>query len=74
MNIFEVAVGTYLEFDYVNWKGIKGHRSVEVQGIYYGFTDFHKEPQWILEAYDLDKRESRDFAMKDMSNVQRYRY
>lgn len=74
MNLFEITVGMYLEFDYVNWKGKKGHRSVEIQGIFYGSTDYHPEPQWILEAYDLDKRESRDFAMKDMTNVQRYRY
>jgi hypothetical protein len=74
MDIFEITIGTYLEFDYINWKGVKGHRSAEVQGIYYGSTKFHKEPQWIMEAYDLDKRESRDFAMKDMANVQRYRY
>lgn len=58
-----------LEFDYVNWKGIKGHRRVEVFSIYYGNTEYHPEDQWLMAAIDLHKGESRIFAMKDMSNV-----
>lgn len=58
-----------LEFDYINWKGIKGHRKVKVFAIYYGGTEYHPEDQWLMGAIDLDKGEHRIFAMKDMSNV-----
>jgi predicted DNA-binding transcriptional regulator YafY len=60
-----------IEFDYVNWKGIKGHRKVEIDEFHYGSTKYHPETQWLLEAFDLDKNEFRIFAMKDMSNVKK---
>jgi hypothetical protein len=53
----------------VNWKGIPGHRKIQVARIYFGSTEYHPEEQWLLEALDIDKKEYRIFAMKDMSNV-----
>ncbi|MDX5884961.1 hypothetical protein [Bacillus cereus group sp. BfR-BA-00999] len=42
--------------------------------IYFGSTEYHKEPQWLMKAFDLVKNEERAFAMKDMSNVKDMRY
>lgn len=58
-----------IQFDYVNWKGIKSKRDVKVWNIYFGSTEFHSEQQWLMEAWDYDKQDVRIFAMKDMSNV-----
>jgi predicted DNA-binding transcriptional regulator YafY len=58
-----------LMFDYVNWRGEKGSRRVIANRIYFGSTEYHKEPQWIMAAYDFEKKADREFAMKDMSNV-----
>ena len=58
-----------IEFDYVNWKGEKARRKVEVNDFCYGSNAYHKEPQWLLHALDLDKGKWRTFAMKDMSNI-----
>lgn len=58
-----------IQFDYVNYKGIKGKRDVKVWNIYFGSTDFHTESQWLMKAWDYDKQDIRIFAMKDMSNV-----
>ena len=58
-----------IEFDYVNWKGEHSHRKAEVNDFYYGSSDYHKEPQWLLDAYDLEKGECRVYAMKDMYDV-----
>lgn len=69
IEMFKVVPGDRLEFDYVNWKGEKGHREVEVLGLYYGSNEFHPEEQWILFAFDIDKHAYRTFTMKDMSNV-----
>lgn len=68
----EISFGSIIEFDYVNWKGIKGQRKVEVRKFYYGSTDFHPEEQWLIEAWDYDKKAYRIFAAKDMSNVIRF--
>ncbi|MGD6876878.1 hypothetical protein [Bacillus infantis] len=65
----EFLEAQHLIFDYVNWKGIKGRRRVIAESITFKSTDFHKEEQWIMMALDMDKQETREFAMKDMSNV-----
>jgi hypothetical protein len=58
-----------LIFDYVNWRGVKSKRRVRTEKIYWGSTEYHKEPQWIMLAFDIDKQAYREFAMKDMFNV-----
>jgi poly-D-alanine transfer protein DltD len=68
--MLEVSNGSYIEFDYTNWKGVFGHRKGRVQRIYYGSTEFHLETQWLIEMLDMDKAETRVFAMKDMINVE----
>ncbi|MGN4822136.1 hypothetical protein [Bacillus cereus group sp. MYBK139-2] len=68
------AGNIFLEFDYINWRGVKGHREVKVVQIYFGSTEYHKEPQWLMAGLDLVKQEKRVFAMKDMSNVKDMRY
>jgi hypothetical protein len=67
--LYEIVHHDKIEFDYVNWKGNKGHRRAEIDEFYYGSTEYHPKPQWLLSAFDLDKKEYRIFAMKDMSNV-----
>lgn len=69
--MFELKIHNmpYIEFDYVNWKGVNGHRKVMACKVYYGSTEYHPEEQWLLDGLDLDKMQSRIFAMKDMSNV-----
>lgn len=61
--------GQGLTFTYKNWRGEIAERNVLVDFVYFGSTEFHPEPQWLMRAKDLDKGEWRDFAMKDMSNV-----
>lgn len=58
-----------LRFMYTNWKGNRGFREVIPQRIYFGSTEWHKEEQWLMVAYDLDKKAERTFAMKDMENI-----
>ena len=56
-----------LVFEYVNWKGEKGIRRVIPIKLWWGSTQWHPEPQWLLKAKDLDKNEERDFAVKDIT-------
>ena len=68
-SISEIVHHDKIEFDYVNWKGNRSKRRAEVNEYYFGSNEYHPEPQWLLEAYDLDKKAMRMFALKDMSNV-----
>lgn len=59
-----------LEFRYRNWKGEYSKRRVKPERIYWSTgNQYHPQPQWLMRAYDFDKREHRDFAMADMSDV-----
>ena len=55
-----------LVFQYLNWRGEFATRRVHPKRVWYGSTEWHPEPQWFLEATDLEKGEVRDFAFNDM--------
>lgn len=65
----EVTNGSYIKFDYINWRGVQGHRQVKVKRIFFGLNEYHPGEQWLMEAFDEDKQDVRTFAMKDITNV-----
>lgn len=56
-------------FWYRNYKGEEGYRRVRPISIRFGTSEWHKEPQWLMLADDLENRKRREFAMKDISSV-----
>lgn len=62
----------FLHFDYKNYRGEINYRRAVVQKIEFTSTEYHTDPQWIMRAFDLDKGDFRDFAMRDMKNVLRF--
>lgn len=52
---------------YTNYRGEKGYRIIIPQSIYFGSTEWHPEKQWLLRAIDVQKQNSRDFAVKDIA-------
>jgi len=52
--------------EYKNWEGKVGTRKVGPIKIWHGRTKWHPKRQWFLKAIDLDKKEERDFALKDI--------
>jgi len=54
-----------LTFNYRNYKGRTGVRTVAIQSIVWTSTPYHPEPQYIIEGYDMDKKVFRQFALKD---------
>ena len=65
-----IGDGSRITFSYLNWRGEASQRHVETYRVYWGATEWHPEPGWLLSAFDIEKREHRQFAMKDMSNVE----
>ena len=55
-----------LKFYYINWKGEKSLRTVQDPKFWFGETQYHKCKQWLIRAYDLQKQDFRDFAVKDI--------
>lgn len=55
-----------MTFYYRNYKGICGLRRVQEPRWWYGKTQYHDKMQWLLQAFDIDKQDFRDFAARDI--------
>lgn len=51
-----------LRFRYINHAGKTAVRNVVSPTLFWGQSDFYPDPQWLLNAYDLDKQAWRTFA------------
>lgn len=49
--------------EYTNYKDETSVRHIIPVRLYFGSTVYHPEDQWLLQAYDLDKKAERTFAM-----------
>ncbi len=55
-----------LVIGYTNWRGEWSMRQIIPTGApYWGTTEWHPAPGWLLPAIDVDKGENRLFAMAD---------
>lgn len=52
-----------VRIDYTNWEGKRAIRRIKPKFIYYGHTKFHLTEQWLLKAYDVDKKDWRRFPL-----------
>lgn len=57
-----------VEILYTNWRGEKSIRLIIPEQIYFGKTEWHPLRQWLLKAYDCEKKAPRDFALKDIAS------
>lgn len=56
-----------VEIDYTNWRGERAVRRILPFGIAFSASlPWHPEEQWMMVAMDVEKRERRFFAMKDI--------
>lgn len=51
---------------YTNYRGETAVRRIVPIAIRFGSTQWHPSPQWLLEAFDLDRDAQRSFAVKDV--------
>lgn len=54
-------------FSYVNHSGVLMIRSVVPLRIFFGTSLYYTEPQWLMEAFDLDRNANRTFAMNKIN-------
>jgi len=55
-----------IQMIYTNYRGETAERTILPEKIWFGSTEWHPEPQWLLEAFDLEKQEKRAFSLKDI--------
>lgn len=56
----------HVVIDYTNHRGERAERRIRPLEVKFKTTEWHPEPQWLLRAFDIDKQELREFAMKDI--------
>lgn len=56
--------------DYTNHRGERSMRTVIPFGFRFGTSPFHPEPQWLMEAFDRDKGETRTFALLGILGIE----
>lgn len=54
---------------YTNYRGETAQRTIIPKSIWFGSTEWHPEPQWLLRATDVEKNAERDFALKDFGTA-----
>lgn len=70
MNIIvKFAPQDHATINYTNCEGITADRKIQPLHIWFGTTEYHKTPQFLLNAIDLDKNVERDFAMNQIHNI-----
>lgn len=64
MNVDRSRMGP-ISMTYTNYKGETAVRRIVPISVDFGTTYWHRKPQWLLSAYDLDKEAHREFALSD---------
>lgn len=54
-----------VRIDYTNWRGERASRLIvpKVGGLRFVSNEWHRTPQWVIEAVDCEKGEDRMFAL-----------
>lgn len=63
-----LTYGNKVKITYTNWKGETGDRTIKPIALWSGSTEYHPEEQWLLHAWDYEKQDFRQFAMKHIKN------
>lgn len=58
--------GKTVKILYTNYRGETALRSIIPEKIWYGSTEWHNDEQWLIDAFDIEKKAIRNFAMKDI--------
>ena len=48
---------------YTNWRGETAVRSFVPLRLWWGATEWHPEPGWLMRGWDTEKQAERDFAL-----------
>lgn len=57
-------------FTYTNWKGVTKQRKAVLNRLFWGCSEYHPEPQLLVDGYDLVKKATRTYALKDISDLE----
>jgi hypothetical protein len=60
--------GEALTIIYTNWRGETAERRIIPIKPWYGTTEWHPDPGWLIKAWDIEKDAERDFAWSGIAH------
>lgn len=66
VNLTQLIFGAPHKIKYTNWKGETEVRKLEPLSLYFGTTEHHTEPQWLVSCYDIDRKHVRHYSLDKM--------
>jgi predicted DNA-binding transcriptional regulator YafY len=55
-----------MKVNYTNYKNENSDRNIIPLFPYFAANSYHPDKQWLLKAWDLDKKALRSFAVRDI--------
>ena len=72
MTTYGIAISDQaVSIDYTNWRGERAVRRVVPWEIVWSSNEWHPQEQWLLRAYDIEKKQTRYFAMSEIHSWKR---
>lgn len=56
-----------IQVEYKNHANVLATRRIMVDHVWYGSTEWHPQPGLLVNGFDLDKQEDRDYALMDFN-------
>jgi len=63
----EQPAGKPIKVQYTNYRGETAIRTIIPSRVFWGATEYHPEEQWLLEVYDVERKATRIYALKDIT-------
>ena len=60
-------LGHPINVRYTNYRGETAVRSIVPIRFFWGSNEYHKEEQWLVEVFDVERHAMRIYALKDIA-------
>lgn len=63
----EVQLHLLTKVEYRNHRGLTATRTIVPRRVWFGSTEWHPAPQWLVDVDDIDRQVERTFAYRDIT-------
>ncbi len=62
-----LALKNPIKVRYTNYRGETAVRTIVPISFYFGSTEYHKEEQWLVKLWDIERDAERIYALKEIT-------
>lgn len=67
VGITSAMMGNPIKVRYTNYRGETAVRTIVPINFYFGSTEYHKEEQWLVKLWDVERAAERIYALKEIT-------